>query len=893
MKSFIFKKILNGLMFLVTLFGLFCFISCAADAGSGSGGGNTDKLVLDFNGGKMYNHKSATFTVEEITPYVGKTIDEAFKSLGIDTAFIKKEGFYLQGWTLKKNAEICVQNLPSYGTLYAKWGTDPLGGKDNSDEQDKTDDPIIPNDPAFDPDTPNPQPIVVVFDFDGGTHDGKLLFSLDFDYQLMQKYRGKPINDFLAHYDFDKSKMQKKGYVFNGWTLSQDGEDYVTIMPYSGNKKYWAKWIPENPSKPSDPSNPTPKPLYEYSVDNTQITFTFVPSDFGFDWDIKENHKVQLMADCSKWAYDENYLMLKDKDGNYVITVNNTIDVYLGFKNWPGFKFCIFDEDDGIWVGPNEYIISLPSDKIITGVNIDDPNFKIEVVDLNRDFFKLFENGDVVGDFSVKKGELDDGSIGWVYDETLGLDLTYEGEGVYTTTFTYRDYMNGWSGGNGKCSFKIRTIADSWVSSYGPSPSEKLTVDGEEVLCDSFQAGNFSVNLLNGVEYKITVRCALDGNVYVKIIAVGPEFYATADEIELDLTKGEIPSVILYSDYYDRLEVVGAYIEETEDYLEKFNLIEKSSTKKSVKVKLNDFLDNVSEVGEYNVVLYVACPDVIKGIYEVPVTVYVTSSVVAPSIETDLPSTAFVRDILSVVAKVTSGEINYQWYKDGIAIPGATTTSYEITEKGSYYVKVSNVLDSSKFVYSTTTIATTLFSITEQPTDLVIADLSKNSSQFLTASAFVYEGETISAQWFKDGVAVSSIENATTSITSTYKPTEFGMYMCKFISEEETLTTYVVEVTEAPISQGLVIEGITEGIPVNLEEEIIITPKSDVPCTYTYQWWAKGETSSSTREIEGATSNTYKLTYDFEYGIFCVVTFTSMQTGATIKRETATARYAH
>ena len=522
MKSFIFKKILNGLMCLVTLFGLFCFMSCAADAGSGSGSASTDKLVLDFNGGKMYNHKSATFTVEEITPHVGKAIDEAIKSLGIDTAFIKKEGFYLQGWTLKKNAEICVQNLPSYGTLYAKWGTDPLGGKDNSDEQDKTDDIIIPDDPAFDPNTPNPQPIVVVFDFDGGTHDGKLLFNFDFDYQLMQEYRGKPINDFLAHYDFDKSKMQKKGYVFNGWTLSQDGEDYVTVMPYSGTIKYWAKWIPENSGNQSDSNNPdnsTPKPLYEYSEDNTQITFTFVPSDFGFDWDIKENHNVQLMADCSKWAYDENYLMLKDKDGNYVITVDNAIDVYLGFKNWPGFKFCIFDEGDEIWVGPNEYIVSLPEDKIITGSNPNDPNFKIDVVDLNivQDPFKLFENGDVVGDFSVKKGELDDGSIGWVYDETLGLDLTYEGEGVYTATFTYYDYMNGWGGGNGICSFKIRPIADSWVSSYGPSSSEKLTVDGEEVLCDSFQAGNFSVNLIDGVEYKITVRCALDGNVYVKV----------------------------------------------------------------------------------------------------------------------------------------------------------------------------------------------------------------------------------------------------------------------------------------------------------------------------------------------------------------------------------------
>ena len=901
MKSFIFKKILNGLMCLVTLFGLFCFVSCAADAGSDSASASTDKLVLDFNGGKMFSHKSATFTIDEITPYVGKSINEALKGLGVSIANIKKEGFYLHGWTLKKNAEICVETLPTFGTLYAKWGTDPLGGSDNSDEQDKTDDPIIPNDPAFDPDTPNPQPIVVVFDFDGGTHDGKLLFNLDFDYQLMQEYRGKPINEFLEHYGFKKSLMQKKGYIFNGWTLSQDGEDYVTVMPYSGAIKYWAKWIPENSGNQSDSNNPdnsTPKPLYEYSEDNTQITFTFVPSDFGFDWDIKENHNVQLMADCSKWAYDENYLMLKDKDGNYVITVDNAIDVYLGFKNWPGFKFCIYDEEV-IWVGPNEYIVSLPEDKIITGSDPNDPNFWIEVVDLNSvlDPYKLFENGDVVGDFSVKTGELDDGSIGLVYDETLGLDLTYEGEGVYTTTFTYRDYMNGWGGGNGKCSFKIRTIADSWVSSYGPSSSEKLTVDGEEVLCDSFQAGNFSVNLLNGVEYKITVRCALDGNVYVKIIAVGPEFYATADEIELDLTKGEIPSVTLYSDYYDRLEVVGAYIEETEDYLEKFNLIEKSSTKKSVKVKLNDFLDNVSEVGEYNVVLSIACPGVINDKYELPVTVYVISSVVAPSIETDLPSTANVGDTLTVVAKVTSGDINYQWYKDGIAIPGATTTSYEITEKGSYYVKVSNALDSSKFVYSATTIATTLFSITEHPTDLVIADLSKNSSQFLTASAFVYEGETISAQWFKDGVAVSSIENATTSITSTCKPTEFGMYMCKFISEEETLTTYVVEVTEAPIWQGLVIEGITAHMPVNVGDEIIITPKSDVPCTYKYQWWAHGETSGGNWEIEGATSNTYTVTDieyekgDVEYGIYCVVTFISTQTAQSYIRQSELASF--
>ena len=964
MKSFIFKKILNGLMCLVTLFGLFCFMSCAADAGSGSGGGNTDKLVLDFNGGKMYNHKLVTFTVEEITPYVGKTIDEAFKSLGIDTAFIKKEGFYLQGWTLKKNAEICVQNLPSYGTLYAKWGTDPLGGKDNSDEQDKTDDPIIPNDPAFDPDTPNPQPIVVVFDFDGGTHDGKLLFNLDFDYQLMQEYRGKPINEFLEHYGFKKSLMQKKGYIFNGWTLSQDGEDYVTVMPYSGAIKYWAKWIPENPSKPSDPSNPTPKPLYEYSVDNTQITFTFVPSDFGCDWGIKENHKVQVMIESCDWLEDEDFLMTKDKDGNYSLTIDYDYALYEDLKKYSGFNFYIYE--DKTWLTIEDYKKELFEDEII------EDDFKIKILELSSTYLITFDlnGGHIDGDTSSFTSELSSGTWldwldipakegyifkGWTltkdgdvfinyldrpipggvlyakWQDPLklfesgdivgdmsgdGLPLLYEGEGIYSITFTYSKEMDAWGGadfpngndngdGTYACEFKMRTVAGSWdAPSYGSF--EPLVVNGSEICCSSIIGGNIVVNLKDGFEYKIIFICEKSGEVWTKVTSEEDvRFEVTygnrsgeAESIEVDLLYDDTVNIYLYSKYFDKLDVIDAYIMETKDELD-IELGKVSSVKWNVQVKMKDFLDVISRPGKYTVVLSIACPGVINDKYELPVTVYVTSSVVAPSIETDLPSTANVGDTLTVVAKVTSGDINYQWYKDDCEILGATTTSYKITEKGYYYVKVSNALDSSKFVYSATTIATTLFSITEHPTDLVIADLSKNSSQFLTASAFVYEGETISAQWFKDGVAVSSIENATTSITSTYKPTEFGIYVCKFISEEETLTTYIVEVSEAPISQGLVIEGITEGMPVNVGEEIIITPKSDVPCTYTYQWWAHGEFSGGNIEIEGATSNTYTVTdldydngYD-EYGIFCVVTFTSMQTGATIKRETATARYAH
>lgn len=389
-------------------------------------------------------------------------------------------------------------------------------------------------------------------------------------------------------------------------------------------------------------------------------------------------------------------------------------------------------------------------------------------------------------------------------------------------------------------------------------------------------------------------------------VNVGPEFTVDVDEVEVDLLKGKVPSVTLYSPYYGRLEVVGAYIEETEDDLEEFTLTGASSTKNSIKVKLNDFLDYVSDAGEYNVVLYVACPGVIKGELEVPVTVYVKNGdqpiVYKPSIETDLPSTAEVGDTLTVEATITNGKIAYQWYKDGSVISGATDASYNATEKGNYYVVVSNAADPSKSVNSSTTYVVekgteiTLV-VTEQPKELVIADLAKNSSQVLTAKAKTNDGVAITAQWFKDGISTSQVQNATGSIEATLKPNGFGTYICKFTSGEETVSSNVVEVKEAPIAQGLVIDGIMDGVTVNVGDKIKISPRSDVPCSYTYQWWAHGETSGGNWEIEGATSDTYTVTDieyekgDVEYGIYCVVTFQSTQTGETLKRQTVLAKF--
>lgn len=375
------------------------------------------------------------------------------------------------------------------------------------------------------------------------------------------------------------------------------------------------------------------------------------------------------------------------------------------------------------------------------------------------------------------------------------------------------------------------------------------------------------------------------------------------DSITVDLTTGKA-SVYLFSDYYDKLEVFDAFIEETDDAIE-FELGRPSKTNKNVKVDLEDFLNYVSKPGEYTIVLLIACDGVIDE-YELAITVLVTNGnepiVNAPIITTNLPTGAEVNDTLTVVASVVGGTVNYQWYKDGAVIPSATQASYTATEKGTYYVRVSNAADSTKYVDSTSTRVTDpnvpdVVEITAQPTALVIANLSSNSSQLLSAAAKSSNNNAISAQWFKDGQSVSGVENGTGSITSTCKPMGFGSYVCKFTSGGDTVTTNVVEVTEAPISQGLVIDGILEGVNVNVGTELKLKPRSDVPCTYTYQWWAHGETSGDNWAIDGATDATYTVTDleynagDVEYGIYCLVTFNSTQTTQTHTRQSALASF--
>jgi uncharacterized repeat protein (TIGR02543 family) len=125
-----------------------------------------------------------------------------------------------------------------------------------------------------------------------------------------------------------------------------------------------------------------------------------------------------------------------------------------------------------------------------------------------RDPLKLFELGDIIGDFA---GD--------------GLPLTYQGEGIYTAEFTYSADMNVWGSEPGFIKFKLRPTAGDWVTSYGLNPSISAPVinSGKETLL-SIEGGedtNITVSgCEEGVTYRVTVRCTEDGNVYLKISTV-------------------------------------------------------------------------------------------------------------------------------------------------------------------------------------------------------------------------------------------------------------------------------------------------------------------------------------------------------------------------------------
>ena len=205
--------------------------------------------------------------------------------------------------------------------------------------------------------------IPVVLNFNGGMWN---------DESSISKYvmEGENIgNDYIPY---------KEGYVFAGWTLTADKDDYVDTVGDKGITVY-AKWLSEDEIKP----------LYEYNQDNTKVTFIFRPTDFGYNWPSSANYTVRLMSEATGWSDNGNYYLTKQDDGTYTITLKySEIEERFGWR--PGFKFYVKETDK--WLGPNKYNAVISPEQICG--DEDDPDFRFEKI---RPKLTLDLNGGNIG----------------------------------------------------------------------------------------------------------------------------------------------------------------------------------------------------------------------------------------------------------------------------------------------------------------------------------------------------------------------------------------------------------------------------------------------------------------------------------------------------------------
>ncbi|GAB3773623.1 hypothetical protein GCM10028818_15420 [Spirosoma horti] len=117
----------------------------------------------------------------------------------------------------------------------------------------------------------------------------------------------------------------------------------------------------------------------------------------------------------------------------------------------------------------------------------------------------------------------------------------------------------------------------------------------------------------------------------------------------------------------------------------------------------------------------------------------------------------------SVILSAQPYNIKYQWQKDGVDIPGQTSSSYAATQTGSYTVRVFS--DSCS---ATSAPVSYTFSNTVTPKITYQTGAETCSSAYLYSNqSGAYPQTSYQYQWFKDGTAIQGAANSGYNVTQT------------------------------------------------------------------------------------------------------------------------------
>jgi hypothetical protein len=235
-------------------------------------------------------------------------------------------------------------------------------------------------------------------------------------------------------------------------------------------------------------------------------------------------------------------------------------------------------------------------------------------------------------------------------------------------------------------------------------------------------------------------------------------------------------------------------------------------------------------------------------------TLTVSAVVVAPTI-TAQPASISVQSggvtSFSVSASGTA-PFTYQWKKDGVAIAGATSSSYTInsaasSDSGSYSVVVSNSAGSATSNAATLNLVTTVTAptITTQPSAASVT--AGNAVSFSVAasgtSPFTY-------QWRKDGTSISRATSSTYSISST-STSDAGNYTVVVTNSAGSATSNAATLTVATAVVAPTITTQPNAVSVQSGGSASFSVVASGTAPLSYQWRKDGT------PIGGATNSTY------------------------------------
>lgn len=217
----------------------------------------------------------------------------------------------------------------------------------------------------------------------------------------------------------------------------------------------------------------------------------------------------------------------------------------------------------------------------------------------------------------------------------------------------------------------------------------------------------------------------------------------------------------------------------------------------------------------------------------------------------------------------STSTFSYQWYRDGVAISGATNSTYTLSDADVGAViraDVSFTDDNGGNETISSGNTTAITNVNDVATGTVTITGTAEEDQTLTASQTITDDDGTSTsvfdyQWYRDGVAIAGATNS----TYTLGDDDVGAVMRVDVSftddkgGSETLssanTTAVANINDAPTGT-VTIAGTPQEDETLTANHTIADDDGTTTSTFTYQWYRDGVA------ISGATATQWTLTQD-------------------------------